>query len=87
MVPARPPMTMQASPASAISKLRASPIPHGMTTVAGQSDEGISSGGMMLTTNPPASTARSAAILVAGAAAPAYQRYAESRQQSAGFSG
>lgn len=66
IVPARPPITMQASPANAISRFRASPIPHGMTTVAGQSGEGISSGGMMLTTNPPAFTACSAAILVAG---------------------
>src|SRR3954452_4058482 len=57
---------MQPSPANAIRRLRASPIPHGMTTVAGQSGEGISSDGMMLTTNPPAFTACSAAILVAG---------------------
>ncbi len=53
-------------PAKAIRRLRASPIPHGITTVAGQSGEGISSGGMILTTNPPALTACSAAILVAG---------------------
>jgi hypothetical protein len=66
MVPARPPMTMQASPDSAMSRLRASPIPHGTTTVAGQSGGGISSGGTMLKTNPPAATARSAATRVAG---------------------
>jgi hypothetical protein len=65
-VPALPPITKQASPASAMSRLRASPIPHGMTTVAGQSAEGIWSGGMTLTTSPPARTARSAATLVAG---------------------
>lgn len=66
IVPARPPITMQASPAKAISRLRPSPMPHGMTTVAGQSEAGISSGGMMLTTRPPASMACWAATLVAG---------------------
>lgn len=66
IVPARPPMTMHASPANAINRFRASPMPHGITTVAGQSDGGISSGGTMLTTKPPAFTACSAATLVAG---------------------
>lgn len=66
IVPARPPITIHASPAKAISKFRASPMPQGMTTVAGQSAEGISSGGMMLTTRPPACKARSAATRVAG---------------------
>ncbi len=66
IVPARPPMTIQASPARAISKFRASPMPQGMTTVAGHSADGISSGGMMLTTRPPACSARSAATRVAG---------------------
>lgn len=65
IVPARPPITMQASPANAIIRFRASPMPHGITTVAGQSGEGISSDGTMLTTNPPAFAACSAAILVA----------------------
>lgn len=65
-VPARPPITMQASPASAISRFLASPIPLGMTTVAGQSAGGISPDGTMLTTMPPASIARSAATCVAG---------------------
>jgi hypothetical protein len=66
IVPARPPMTKQASPAKAISRLRASPMPHGMTTVAGQSGSGISPGVMMLTTSPPAFTALCAATRVAG---------------------
>ncbi len=67
IVPARPPMTMQASPDSAINRLRASPMPLGITTVAGQSAAGISPGGMMLTTRqPPAVSARSAATRVAG---------------------
>lgn len=66
MVPARPPMTMHASPERAIKRLRASPIPLGMTTVAGQSAGGIWSGGMMLTTRPPEARACSAATLVAG---------------------
>lgn len=65
-VPARPPITMQASPASAMSRLRASPMPHGTTTVAGQLPSGITSGGMMLRTSPPAAIARSAATRVAG---------------------
>jgi len=66
IVPALPPMTMQASPASAISRFLASPTPQGITTVAGQSLSGISSGGMMLTTRPPIANARSAANRVAG---------------------
>lgn len=66
MVPARPPMTRQASPDRAMSRLRASPMPHGTTTVAGQSGGGIRSGGMMLNTRPPAAMARSAATRVAG---------------------
>ena len=41
-------------------------MPHGMTTVAGQSGSGISSDGRMLTTSPPAATARCAATRVAG---------------------
>jgi hypothetical protein len=41
-------------------------MPLGTTTVAGQSDGGISSDGTMLSTRPPARTARSAATLVAG---------------------
>ena len=51
LVPARPPITMQASPASAIKRLRASPMPHGRTTVAGHSGGGISSGGTMLSSH------------------------------------
>ena len=47
-------------------RLRASPIPQGSTTVAGQSDGGISSGGTMLSTRPFAWMARSAATRVAG---------------------
>ena len=66
LVPARPPMTMHASPARAIRRLRASPMPHGTTTVAGQSGGGIVSGGTMLRTKPFARIARSAATLVAG---------------------
>ena len=66
MVPALPPMTMQASPDKAMSKLRASPMPQGTTTVAGQSGGGMWSGGTILNTRPPAAIARSAATLVAG---------------------
>src|SRR5262249_980758 len=47
-------------------RLRASPMPHGTTTVAGQSGGGIVSGGTMLRTKPLARIARSAATLVAG---------------------
>jgi hypothetical protein len=66
IVPALPPITMQASPDRAMSKFRASPIPQGTTTVAGQSDAGISPGGTMLSTMPPAAIARSAATRVTG---------------------
>ena len=43
-----------------------SPMPHGMSTLHGQSVTPISSEGMMLTTIPPAASARSAATRVAG---------------------
>ena len=66
IVPARPPITRQASPASAIIKFRASPIPQGIRTLQGQFSVWMSSEGIMLTTVPPAASARSAATRVAG---------------------
>jgi hypothetical protein len=66
IVPALPPITMQASPAKAMSRLRASPMPQGISTLQGQFSKPISSDGTMLTTSPPAARARSAATRVAG---------------------
>ena len=62
----RPPITIQASPARAISRLRASPMPQGMRTLQGQFSRLMSSEGTMLTTSPPEASARSAATRVAG---------------------
>ena len=66
IVPALPPITMQASPAKAMITLRALPIPHGIRIEHGKSLRPISSSGMTATTSPPPRNADSAAAKVAG---------------------